>query len=120
MRRREGPVAKRFVSCRKRRLDTGTRDSDEADDFHRDALRKVEEAVVKTIHTCSSLSLKGIMGAGRRSGEALLHSFSQDRVHIVWEAQSLWSSESRDFGALESWWKALFPDGPRRVPGFDS
>ena len=37
----EGTVAKRFVSCRKRRLDTGTRDSDEADDSsHRRRLRK--------------------------------------------------------------------------------
>lgn len=28
----EGPVAKRIVSCRERRLDTGASDSDEADD----------------------------------------------------------------------------------------
>ena len=110
MRRRGRYCGQRFVSCRKRRLDTGTRDSDEADDSsHRRRLRKGGRGCRKTIHTCSSLSLKwGIMGAGHRVARRCSNSFNQGSRSYRVEAQSLWASQSRDFGRLKATGAIIF------------
>ena len=55
MRRVEGTVAKRFVSCRNEDSILALVTVMKHDSSHRRRPEKVEEAV-KTIHTCSSLS----------------------------------------------------------------
>lgn len=70
----EGIVAKRFVSCRERRLDTGARHCDEADhSSDRRCLREGEEAVVQANPNLQFSILKaGHHGSRTSSGEALL------------------------------------------------
>ena len=82
-----------------------------------DASEKVEEAVVKdNPHLQFSILKAGHHGSRDVEWRGAAHTRSaKTRVHIVWEAQSLWASESRDFGALESYWRYHFPDGPRRA-----
>ena len=101
----EGAMAKRFVSCRERRLDTSTSDSDEADDSsYWRCLREGGRGCRSGESTLAVLYSES--GASREQdvewrGASQTRS-AKTRVYLVWEAQSLWASESRDFGALES------------------
>ncbi len=101
-------MAKRSVSCGKRRLDTGSCHGDEANHSSEweMLLAGCEEAVVLAHPNLCLLSLKwGITGAGHRVARRL--KLVQPRVAFIsWKHNHY---KVQRLGALESYWRYHFP-----------
>ncbi len=101
---------------RKMKTNTGASDSDEADhSSHRRRFREGGRGCRSgESKTCGSRIPKGITEQDIEWRYVSICS-AKARVHIVWEAQSLWASQSRDLARLKAIGAYHFPDGPRRA-----
>ena len=103
MRRRKVLWPKKVVSCRKRRLDTGTRDSDEADDSSEgDASEKVEEAVVKQSKLQFSILKAGHHGSRTSVVRRCSNSFKTKSSFISWGSTITMGIPVQRLGALDT------------------